>query len=310
VCPACGFITWQDIAGWIAGNQESAADRLPAAVIGGGGSAYAASCSHGNSEVFRHRSGGGRNVADSSSAFRLLVLGFGCMVAKDTTTKPWNMKTIAIISQKGGAGKTTLGIHLAVAAEQRGMKTALFDLDPQASAASWADKRALPSPAVVSSQATRLPNLLKQAADQKADLVIIDSAPNADAASLAAARAADLILIPCRPAAFDLAAIGTTLNLASVASKPAFVVLNAVPPLGKVGEEARRVLMDGGVQVAPPLLHHLVAFAHAVNDGRTAQELDPQSKAAAEIDALFAWVKKQVNASGSTQATAKPRRQA
>jgi chromosome partitioning protein len=46
------------------------------------------------------------------------------------------MKTITIISQKGGAGKTTIAVHLAVAAERRGMKTALFDLDPQASASS------------------------------------------------------------------------------------------------------------------------------------------------------------------------------
>ena len=132
---------------------------------------------------------------------------------------------------------------------------------------------------MVSAQAARLPGLLEQAEAQLADLVFIDSAPNADSASLAAARAADLILIPCRPAAFDLNAIGTTLNLAAVAGKPAFVVLNAVPPLGKVGEEARRALEAGGVQVAPPVLHHLVAFAHAVNDGRTAQELDPTSKA-------------------------------
>jgi chromosome partitioning protein len=205
------------------------------------------------------------------------------------------MKTIAIISQKGGAGKTTIGIHLAVAAEQKGMKTALFDLDPQASASSWSDKRKKPSPAVVSAQASRLPSLLEQAAAQAADLVIIDSAPNADAASLAAARAADLILIPCRPAAFDLNAIGTTLNLAAIAAKPAYVVLNAVPPLGKVGDEARRALEGGGVAVAAPLLHHLVAFSHAVNDGRTAQELVPKSKAAAEIAALFAWVKTHAN---------------
>ena len=152
------------------------------------------------------------------------------------------MKTIAIISQKGGAGKTTVAIHLAVAAEKRGMNTAIFDLDPQASAASWSDKRNSPSPAVVSAQAARLPSLLEQAAAQSADLVIIDSAPNADAASLAAARAADLILIPCRPSAFDLNAIGTTLNLAAVAGKLAFVLLNAVPPQGKVGEEARNAL--------------------------------------------------------------------
>jgi chromosome partitioning protein len=205
------------------------------------------------------------------------------------------VQTIAIISQKGGAGKTTVGIHLAVAAVRRGLQTALFDLDPQASASSWSDRRQAPSPTVVSAQATRLPGLPEQARSQAADLVIIDSAPNADAASLAAAQAAELILIPCRPAAFDLNAIGTTLNLAAVAGKPAYVLLNAVPPLGKVGDEARNALARGGVNVATPVLHHLVAFSHAVNDGRTAQELDPRSKAAGEIDALFAWLKKQLN---------------
>jgi chromosome partitioning protein len=220
------------------------------------------------------------------------------------------MKTIAIISQKGGAGKTTVAIHLAVAAEKRGMNTAIFDLDPQASAASWSDKRNSPSPAVVSAQAARLPSLLEQVDAQSADLVIIDSAPNADAASLAAARAADLILIPCRPSAFDLNAIGTTLNLAAVAGKLAFVLLNAVPPQGRVGEEARRALEAGGVSVVDPMLHQLVAYSHAVNDGRSAQEFDPKSKAAAEIDALFAWVLKQANISTRVRANTKTLQQA
>lgn len=200
------------------------------------------------------------------------------------------MKTIAIISQKGGAGKTTVAVHLAVAAEQRGLRAAVFDLDPQASATSWADKRQNPSPAIVSAQAPRLPNLLEQAATQSADLVLIDSAPNADAASLAAARCSDVILIPCRPAAFDLDAIGTTLNLAAVANRPAWVLLNAVPPQGRLGEEAAGALTQGGVQVVPLALHQLVAFAHAVNDGRTAQEYAPQSRAAGEVTSLFAWL--------------------
>lgn len=220
------------------------------------------------------------------------------------------MKTIAIISQKGGAGKTTVSIHLAVAAEERGLKTAIFDLDPQASAATWADKRTKEAPAVVSAQASRLPGLLEQAAAQQADLVIIDSAPNADAASLAAARAADIILIPCRPAAFDLNAIGTTLALASVAGKPAFVLLNAVPPQGRVGEEARQALIGGGVAVADPVLHQLVAFSHAVNDGRSAQELDAKSKAAAEISALFDWIMQQANMQTGLRANTKTRKHA
>jgi chromosome partitioning protein len=232
------------------------------------------------------------------------------MVANRSTKQRSIMKTIAIISQKGGAGKTTIAIHLAVAAERLGMKTALFDLDPQASASSWSDKRQSPSPAVVSAQAARLPSLLEQAAAQLADLVIIDSAPNADSTSLAAARAADLILVPCRPAAFDLNAIGTTLNLAAVAGKPAYVVLNAVPPLGKVGEEARNALRAGGVEVVPVVLHQLVAFSHAVNDGRTAQELDANSKAAKEVEALFAWIKKQANVQTRLSANTKTRKRA
>jgi chromosome partitioning protein len=191
----------------------------------------------------------GPAFAAPPSFSRLIVWVFACITANRANNKWSNMRTIAIISQKGGAGKTTIGIHLAVAAEKRGMKTALFDLDPQASASSWSDKRNHPSPAVVSAQAARLPGLLEQAAAQSADLVIIDSAPNADAASLAAARAADLILIPCRPAAFDLNAIGTTLNLAAVAGKPAYVVLNAVPPQGKVGLEARLAFIASGSSV-------------------------------------------------------------
>lgn len=220
------------------------------------------------------------------------------------------MKTIAIISQKGGAGKTTVAVHLAVAAELRNFNTAVFDLDPQASAASWSDKRKAPTPTVVPAQALRLASLLEQAEAQDADLVIIDSAPNADSASLAAARAADLILIPCRPAAFDLNAIGTTLNLAAVAGKPAYILLNAVPPQGKVGEEARAALKGGGATVAEPLLHNLVAFSHAVNDGRTAQEFEPKGKAATEIDTLFNWLSKQINLQTRLYANTKTRKQA
>ncbi len=209
------------------------------------------------------------------------------------------MKTIAIISQKGGAGKTTMAVHLAVEAQSRGFEAAIFDLDPQASAASWGDKRTNQTLPVVSAQAARLPNLLEQAEAQNADFIIIDSAPNADAASLAAARAADLILVPCRPSAFDLNAIGTTLNLASVAGKPAWVLLNAVPPQGKLGEEAQSALREAKVQVIEPVIHHLIAFSHAVNDGRTAAEYDPKCKAATEVTALFDWIAQEIDLKAS-----------
>jgi chromosome partitioning protein len=99
------------------------------------------------------------------------------MHANSETRQRDNMKTIAVISHKGSAGKTTVAIRLDVAAGQRGLEAALFDLDPQASAASWSEKRQPSSPTMLSNQSARL---LKQA--QAPDLVIIDSGPNPDGA--------------------------------------------------------------------------------------------------------------------------------
>ena len=207
------------------------------------------------------------------------------------------MKVITVISQKGGVGKTTTAVHLAVEAECRGYATVIFDLDPQASASTWGDTRREFSefPAVQAVQASRLEKMIEAAAAQKADLVIIDSAPNADSASLMAAEKADLIIVPCRPAAFDLNAIGTTLKAAKLANKPAWVLLNAVASQGRIGEEAATALKSQGVQVIGVMLHHLVAFSYSVNDGKTASEYDPKGRAAKETIQLFDWVEKQTN---------------
>ncbi len=200
------------------------------------------------------------------------------------------MKIVAIISQKGGAGKTTLAVHLATAAALAGHTSAIIDLDPQATAASWGDRRTLGAPEVISGQAARLPALITSARQNGADFLVLDTAPNADQVVSLAARAADLVLIPCRAAAFDLEAIETTLMLAKAATKPAFVVLNAVPPRSGIGKEAAQGLAARGAQVAPHQLTHRAAFAHGVIDGRTAQEFEPQGKAAEEIGAIYTWL--------------------
>jgi chromosome partitioning protein len=200
------------------------------------------------------------------------------------------MKIIAIISQKGGAGKTTLAVHLATAAAAAGRTVAIIDLDPQATAASWGDRRKADAPEVVSGQAVRIPALVKAAEDNGADFLVLDTAPNADQTASLAARAADLVLIPCRPAAFDLEAIETTLLLAKAAGKPAYVILNAVPPRSFIGKEASAGLVGRGAQVAPIQLSHRAAFAHGVIDGRTAQEFEPNGKAAQEIEHLYKWL--------------------
>lgn len=200
------------------------------------------------------------------------------------------MKIIAIISQKGGAGKTTLAVHLATAAAAAKHSAAVIDLDPQGTATSWGDRRAADVPEVVSGQAVRLPALIKAASQNGADFLMLDTAPNADQTASLACRAADVVLIPCRPSTFDLEAIETTLMLAKAASKPAYVVLNAVPPRSSIGKEASDGLIARGALVAPHQLTHRAAFAHGVIDGRTAQEFEPASRAAEEIAALYKWL--------------------
>ncbi len=105
----------------------------------------------------------------------------------------WAWRTIAIISQKGGVGKTTIAVHLATAGALAGYRTALVDLDPQASARRMGRQARGAEPEVIGDHAERLPNLIEAAQANGADLLVIDTAPNADRASLAAARAADLI---------------------------------------------------------------------------------------------------------------------
>ena len=204
------------------------------------------------------------------------------------------MKTIAVISQKGGAGKTTLAVHLAVAAQMAGKTAAVIDLDPQASATRWKDSRQSDIPAVVSAQAARLELILSAAEKEGADLVLIDTAPHSEGAALAAARAADFVLIPCRPAILDLRAIGFTIDLARLAKTPACVVLNAVPPRGTLTQEASEAIAAYDVDLAPVTLGQRIAYVHALTGGLTAQEYEPNGKAAGEIKRLYRYTCQQV----------------
>lgn len=205
------------------------------------------------------------------------------------------MKTLAILSQKGGAGKTTIALHLAVAAEQAGVSTAIIDLDPQASATGWKDSRKAETPAVVSAQAVRLPQVLEAAKKAGAKLAILDTAPHSENSALAAARAADLILIPCRPAILDIRAITTTIELARLASKPACVVLNSVPSRGQLADEAATAITQSGVEICPVRIGQRASYAHALTAGQSVQEYEPVGKATEEIKQLYVWICKQVD---------------
>lgn len=201
------------------------------------------------------------------------------------------MKTLAILSQKGGTGKTTLAVHLAVAASQAGLSVALIDLDPQASAAKWSDTRSEDSPIVISAHATRLPQVLHTAKEGGVDLAILDTSPNTDPNSLNAAEVANLALIPTRDARFDLEAIGSTIRIGKMADVPMRVVFNAVRSRSSMIFKAKKAVeSEYNVPTAPCFLGDRVAFSHSVLDGKTAQEFEPKGKASNEVRALYRYV--------------------
>ncbi|MCY4585322.1 MAG: AAA family ATPase [Bryobacterales bacterium] len=200
------------------------------------------------------------------------------------------MKTIAIISQKGGSGKTTLALHLAVASAACGHKTAVIDLDPQASAANWSDRREAELPVVFSAHASRLRHEIAHVEKLGGDMLYIDTAPHSDSAALEAAQHADLVLVPCRPAILDLEAITNTLRFLRTTGTPVLAVLNAITQSVRDTLQAEQALVLHGIDFSPYRLGRRIAFSRSLVSGLTAQEFQPNSKAAHEVHTLHSYV--------------------
>ncbi len=212
------------------------------------------------------------------------------------------MFTISIIGQKGGTGKTTTVLGLAVAAAQAGHGVAVIDLDPQATAANWKDRRDEDNPPVVSAQASRLKPTLQAAKDSGVEYVFIDTAGRSDDSALNAARAADLVLIPSRPNIVEVETLPQVNDLLRLAgSPPAFVLLNGIhPTAGRASiTEVRDAIRElFGLTVCPVHLCQRSAYAEAMTTGKVPQEIDPDGKAGDELKRLFEFVFEFVNTRG------------
>jgi chromosome partitioning protein len=203
------------------------------------------------------------------------------------------MFTISLVGQKGGTGKTTVAVGLAVAASIAGMVAAVIDVDPQASATNWKDRRTAENPAVVSAQASRLKQTLDAARNGGAEFVVIDTAGRNDDSALNAARLSDLVLIPTRANVVEVETLRAVSDLLRIAGNPkAFVVLNGVHPAStKTADDAREMVRAiFGLECAPVHLCHRQAYAEAPMTGQSPQELDADGKAGVELDRLFRFV--------------------
>ena len=206
------------------------------------------------------------------------------------------MQTLAVISRKGGVGKTTLSVNLAVAAWRDGTKTLLADLDPQRSATAWAKARQVPGPAVMDTTAGKLFPLWSAAMNSGCGLVVLDTPGSAEAETLQAFRLADLCLLVCRPNYFDIQALERSVELLHQFDKPGLIVLNQAPSRRGGFEpetvmNAVRALRRTGVPLVEIGLRHRAAFPASAARGLSVEEHDPQGIGAREVAGVWTYVR-------------------
>ena len=200
------------------------------------------------------------------------------------------MRVLAMASQKGGSGKTTLSGHLAVQAQLAGAgPVVLIDIDPQGSLADWWNEREAELPAFAQTTVARLASDLDILRQQGFKLAVIDTPPAITMAIQSVITVAELIVIPTRPSPHDLRAVGATVDLCDRAGKPLIFVVNAATPKAKITAEAAVALSQHGT-VAPVTIHQRTDFAASMIDGRTVMEVDPKGRSAQEVTGLWEYI--------------------
>lgn len=200
------------------------------------------------------------------------------------------MIVIAMASQKGGSGKTTLAGHLAVEAEKAGAgPVTLVDTDPQGSLSKWWNVRAASTPNFAKIGPLQLEAALAELKRAGTRIAIVDTPPAVSESIMMVIEHSDLVIVPTRPSPHDLRAVAATVDMAERFSKPLIFVINGATQRARITGEAAVALSQHGV-VAPVNLHHRVDFAASMIDGRTVGEAAPKSQSSREVADLWAYI--------------------
>jgi chromosome partitioning protein len=207
------------------------------------------------------------------------------------------MQTVAVTINKGGVGKTTITKNLATAAVAAGLTVLIVDMDTQQNADAWGRRRRQHQPdrqlpIVQFSTERDLPEVLARARLAECDLVLIDTPPGRSTEAPAAVESADFVLIPFWLETDAFEGLKKTADLARRLGTPAVAVLNFATPNSRSHEEAaREVIRALDVPMSPIVLHRYEAHRNANPTGLTAYEAEPGSRPAAEIAALWEWLR-------------------
>lgn len=206
---------------------------------------------------------------------------------------PLNTRVIAVVSQKGGSGKTTVAAHLAARAIAAGDgPVLLMDTDPQGSLREWWRARNDDALGLATLRLDEQPDIAAELRARNAAVAIIDTPPALTEAIEQVIAVADLVVIPARPSPHDLRAVGATVEMTRRARKPFVFVVNGAAPRANITAEAVAALSEHG-RVASVILYQRTEFAASMIDGRTVLEAAPGGRSAQEIAELWKIVQAQ-----------------
>lgn len=202
------------------------------------------------------------------------------------------MKTVVVTSRKGGVGKTTVAVNLALTAFADGARVMLADIDPQRSATDALKARTRPGPALIDTTAGKLFQLHMAAGREGVDLLVIDTPSTPEAEVALAMNLADLCLLISRPNFLDVASVVRSSEAVRRLGRTGLVVLNQAPPSRKGIEppsvlRAVEALRFGGLPLATVGLRSRAVYQAAIAHGVSAAEWDPASTAAREMAGLW-----------------------
>lgn len=211
------------------------------------------------------------------------------------------MKILCVLAQKGGVSKTTLAVNIAVAATLKGHKCSIFDLDPQGSATTWAQKRQNDQPRVHSLHAVGLESRLNAGKKAGVTFAVVDTSPNMLNDNITATKLSDFVLLPSRPSFFDLQTLSLSLGAVKFATKPYSVVLTQTKSNNTCEMEARKTLAHHKIDTCPFKISDRVAFSRAAQHGLGIMEMYPKSAGAHEIEELFNFIENEMESKNGSR---------
>lgn len=214
------------------------------------------------------------------------------------------MKILTIANRKGGAGKSTCAAHIALEAVKYGKKTLLIDLDPQKTLECWWNKREQDNPFLTDIDPSKIKESLFKVEHHNFDFCVIDTPGDTSINAISGIEVADLVLIPSKPTAPDLAAIGRTISMVKSVNKNYIFVITQAISRSKLAIQGVSILSEFGI-VAPSTISNRVSYANAMNIGSSASLED--KIALSELKIIWDFISNKLFYTGTSNEKAKIR---